>query len=245
MSTQEKKGTCRIGTSGYQYDHWRNVFYPEDLPKKEWFSFYAQRFDTVEINNTFYNLPKAETFDNWKKAAPEGFRYVLKFSRYGSHIKRLKDPEASIGQFMDRARHLGDTLAAVLVQVPPKWKPAPDRLAAFFAAAPSDTRWAFEVRDPRWLTDDIFNILRDNNVALCIHDIIPDHPHVTTADWVYLRFHGDHYAGSYSDEELSGTAATIKEHLAEGRDVMTFFNNDAEGYAAKNAATLKDMVRAG
>lgn len=113
------KGQFRVGTSGYHYDHWRGVFYPEGLPKKNWFAYYAKHFDTVEINNTFYGLPSDETFDIWRTQAPPGFCYVLKFSRYGSHVKRLKEPKATIKTFLQHARRLRDYLGPILVQLPP------------------------------------------------------------------------------------------------------------------------------
>jgi uncharacterized protein YecE (DUF72 family) len=127
-----------IGTSGYQYDDWRGRFYPEHLPKRQWFAHYAQHFDTVEINNTFYHLPGAGTFDEWRDAAPPGFRYALKYSRYGSHLKRLKEPEGHIGRFMAVAQRLGPLLGPILVQLPPHFNADAVRLDAFLRAAPHD-----------------------------------------------------------------------------------------------------------
>jgi uncharacterized protein YecE (DUF72 family) len=232
----------RIGTSGYQYRHWRGVFYPENLARSEWFNHYTSEFDTVEINNTFYNLPAAETFDRWREAAPPGFRYILKFSRYGSHLKKLKEPEDSIGAFLAAAEHLKSYLGPVLVQLPPRWRVNAGRLAAFLDAAPRRLRWAFEFRDKSWLTEEVYALLRERNAALCIHDMIADHPHEITADWVYFRFHGDHYYGSYSPQALAASARRIGAHLGEGRDVYAFFNNDADGNAVLNARDLKRYV---
>lgn len=233
------EGKLFIGTSGFQYDHWQSVFYPSDLPKKDWFSYYAARFNSVEINSTFYNLPKKETMKKWRQEFPDNFYYVLKFSRYGSHIKRLKDPESTIGKFWDVASHLGDSLAAVLVQLPPKWKPVPERLNEFLRQLPKDTRWALEFRDERWLSEEVFDILRKYNVALCVHDMLADHPQVLTSDWIYLRFHGENYAGSYTEEELQIVAENIQGYFALNKDVMCFFNNDAKGWAVDNAANLQ------
>ncbi len=236
------RGALRVGTSGYHYDHWKGVFYPEDLSKGEWFSYYARQFDTVEINNTFYRLPEAATFDAWRRQAPKGFCYALKFSRYGSHIVRLKKPRDTIGRFLKRADRLGDFLGPILVQLPPNWKADPERLAAFLKAAPKDHRWAVEFRDPRWLHEEVFTILQSHNAALCIHDMIDDHPRRMTADWVYLRFHGDHYTGSYTSQALKAQAKWIKQQLGDGKDVFAYFNNDAEGYAVRNAPELKQYV---
>jgi len=233
------QSALRIGTSGYHYSHWRGVFYPEDLPKKEWFSHYARQFDTVEINNTFYRLPEEAIFDAWGGQAPRGFCYALKFSRYGSHIVRLQKPRDTIKRFLRRADRLGDSLGPILVQLPPNWKPNPARLAAFLKAAPKDHRWAVEFRDPRWFCEEVFAILNEQDCALCIHDMIGDHPRLITAGWVYLRFHGAHYSGSYASEKLRAESRWIKEQLAGGRDVFAYFNNDAQGYAVANALELR------
>jgi uncharacterized protein YecE (DUF72 family) len=234
----------RIGTSGYQYDHWSGVFYPSDLPKNEWFPFFARHFDTVEINNTFYHLPQASTFDSWRDRAPPGFCYVLKFSRYGTHLKHLKDPADSIGRFLDRAERLGPFLGPILVQLRPNWRVNVDRLADFLDAAPGRRRWALEFRDPSWLCPAVYNLLREHNAALCVHDLIRDHPRVVTADWVYLRFHGAGDGGDYSHQALAGAARRIRRHLDEGREVFAYFNNDAKGYALANAADLRRYLDA-
>ena len=235
-------GQFRVGTSGYQYDHWKAVFYPADLPKKQWFAHYAKHFDTVEINNTFYRLPSAEAFDAWRRQAPPGFCYVLKFSRYGSHLKRLKDGRATIQRFLRVARRLKNSLGPILVQLPPNWNVNTERLGDFLKAAPRSVRWAFEFRDPTWLCEEVFLLMRRYNAALCIHDMIGDHPRCLTADWTYLRFHGDRYRGSYSCKALEAQAQWIKGQLGEGKDVYAYFNNDAEGYAVRNAVDLKRYV---
>ncbi|NLO05104.1 MAG: DUF72 domain-containing protein [candidate division WS1 bacterium] len=225
------------GTSGYQYDHWSGVFYPEDLPSSEWFEYYAERFSTVEINNTFYGLPDTEVFADWRRRAPEGFTYILKYSRYGSHLKKLKDPEGHVATFIERSRPLHDLMGPILVQLPPNWSADPDRLRAFLDVAPPEFRWALEVRDPAWLQEPIYDILRDHNSALVIHDMIEDHPEVLTADWVYLRYHGGP-RGRYTYQRMAAEAAKVREHLAAGRDVYAFFNNDAHGWALENARQL-------
>jgi uncharacterized protein YecE (DUF72 family) len=237
-----RRGRCRIGTSGYQYDHWRGRFYPRDLPKRDWFGYYAERFDTVEINNTFYQLPTASTFEAWREASPEGFCFSLKFSRYGSHLKHLKDPGDSIGLFCERALRLGDRLGPILVQLPPRWSPDLERLAGFLAAIPGGRRWALELRDPRWLCDPVYRALREHGVALCIHDRIEDHPRELTADWVYLRFHGRDDGGSYSHQHLAARAQWIADRLRRGLDVYAYFNNDVGGHAVANARDLRRYV---
>ena len=234
-----KRGKLRIGTSGYHYDHWKEVFYPRHLPKKGWFAYYVRHFDTVEINNTFYHLPQAQSCDVWREQAPPGFRYALKFSRYGSHLKRLKEPHASIAQFLDRATRLRESLGPILVQLPPHWAPDPARLASFLEAASGVYRWAIEFRDPRWLCEEVYAILRRSAVALCIHDLIADHPRCLTTDWTYLRFHGVGGGGSYTPQALTAQARRIDRYLSDGLDVFAYFNNDAHGYAVRNAADLR------
>ncbi len=234
----------RIGCSGWQYRHWKGVFYPETLRQKEWFAHYAQQFDTVEINNTFYHLPEPEIFDHWREAAPEEFLYVLKFSRYGSHMKRLKDPEGPIDLFLERARRLEDRLGPILVQLPPRWKVNLPRLEGFLKAAPRRAhRWAFEFRDPSWLCEEVFSLLEKYDAALCLHDLIEDHPQRITTDWVYLRFHGGaDYSGNYESAQLEAVVERIRDYLGEGLDVFAFFNNDVAGNAPRNAAELKALL---
>ncbi len=240
-----KHGTFRAGTSGWQYDHWSGVFYPPDLPKDRWLEHYARHFDTVEVNNTFYRLPQAGTFDSWRERAPEGFCYALKFSRYGTHLKHLKDPAGSIGLFLERAERLGSLLGPILVQLRPNWKVNLERLNGFLNEAPRRRRWAVEFRDPSWLCQGAYEVLRAHNAALCIHDLIADHPRVVTADWVYLRFHGGGDGGNYSRQALIAAARQARRHLEEGLDVYAYFNNDVGGYAAANAADLRRYVREG
>ena len=236
-------GRLRIGTSGYHYDHWRGCFYPPRMPKSRWLSCYRERFDTVEINNTFYHLPPARTFDSWRAAVGDDFRFALKFSRYATHLKKLKDPAASIAAFLDRAERLGEKLGPILVQLPPNWKPDPTRLAAFLqAAAPSGHRWAVEMRNRDWLREDIFAILRDAGAALCIHDLIDRHPLAVTAGWLYLRFHGTCPGGKYTRGALADWAGRIRQWLSDGLDVWAYFNNDAGGHAPADAAELRRLV---
>lgn len=230
---------ARIGTSGYQYNHWRGVLYPEDMPKREWFAEYARHFDTVEINNTFYRLPDGATFAQWHEDAPSDFLYSLKYSRYGTHLKRLKDPAGPLQTFTTRARNLGDHLGPILVQLPGNWEVNVERLHAFLEAAPQRYRWAIEFRDPSWLCGPVYDLLRSHKAALVVHDMLPDHPREITTDWVYLRFHGDHYQGSYTSQFLTAEAQRIKEDLQAGRDVYAYFNNDQEGHAVRNAQALK------
>lgn len=242
---RERRARLWVGTSGWHYDHWRGRFYPRALARRDWFSHYAAHFETVEINNTFYGLPGEGTFDAWRAAAPPGFLYALKFSRYATHLKHLKQPAPALRAFLTRARRLRDRLGPILVQLPPRWSPDLPRLAGFLAALPRRQRFAVELRDPRWLTDATFALLRGHGAALCIHDALDDHPREVTADFVYLRFHGPgvRYAGSYSPQRLAAEARRIRAWLRRGLDVHAYFNNDAGAHAVRNALALRRTVR--
>ncbi len=236
-------GTARIGTSGYHNNHWRGVFYPEELPPTQWLSYYRERFDTVEINNTFYHLPSAAAFDSWRKQAPAGFCYAVKFNRFGTHFMRLKEPRSTLGNFLTVAKRLKQTLGPIHIQLPPGWSVNAQRLDEFLAAAPRRLRFAVEFRDERWLCPDVFTVLERHRAALCIHDMLKKHPRVVTADWTYLRYHGTHYSGSYSEQHLASEAEWINRQLAAGLDVFAYFNNDAQGHAVQNATDLKSKIQ--
>ena len=241
-SARQRKGRLRVGTSGYQYSHWRGVFYPSELPTRSWLRYYADHFDSVEINNTFYRLPSEKTFDAWRETVADDFCFALKFSRYGSHLKHLKEPESTIQTFLERAVRLREQLGPLLVQLPPRWKADPARLAAFLDAAPTEHRWVLEFREQSWLCEAVYSVLRAHGAALCIHDLIEKHPREVTGDFVYLRFHGDAYSGSYSPQSLSAQARSIKRYLAAGLDVFAYFNNDVGGHAPRNAVALRRYV---
>lgn len=155
---------------------------------------------------------------------------------------RLKEPRATLKNFLAVTKRLQQTLGPILVQLPPRWSVNAQRLDQFLASAPRRLRFAVEFRDERWLCPDLFKILEHHQAALCIHDMLKNHPRLVTAEWTYLRYHGDHYSGSYSDQQLSREAEWINRQLAAGLDVFAYFNNDSEGYAVKNAARLKTLL---
>ncbi len=161
----------RIGCSGWQYRHWRGSFYPAELPQARWFEFYASRFDTVELNNPFYRLPERETFARWREAAPAGFLYAVKASRYLTHMKKLKDATEPLERMFDRVRALGPRLGPVLYQLPPRWTRDDERLEGFLQLIPSDVPQAVEFRDPSWYAEKTFDALQRHGVALCLHDM--------------------------------------------------------------------------
>ncbi|EGJ48959.1 DUF72 domain-containing protein [Desulfocurvibacter africanus] len=236
------RGLALVGTSGWQYDHWKGLFYPSTLPKAQWFFYYAARFATVEVNNTFYRLPTAETFERWRGQAPSKFVYALKYSRFATHQKRLLEPDKHLEPFLSRARLLGDLLGPVLVQLPPTMRPNLPRLEAFLSKAPSDLRWAVEFRNTDWLSSDTLAILRRHGAALVVHDKIPGHVDEATADFVYYRFHGGSFDGGYDPGTLADGAKRMAAHTAAGRDVYAYFNNDQGGHAVHDARALMRLL---
>jgi len=241
----EVSGRCHIGTSGWVYPHWRSVFYPPGLPQDRWLAYYTGRFHTVEINYTFYRLPTEEAFDRWREEAPPGFLFAVKANRYITHVKRLKDTAEPLRRFLSRARRLGDHLGPILWQLPPRWKPNPERLAAFVALLPSDLTHVFEFRDPRWFVSPVRKVLEEHGLTFCIFDMPGlECPRWLTAPVVYLRFHGSGvvYGGRYGVDGLRPWAAQIQEWLDEGRTVYVYFNNDAFGYAVEDARDLLCLV---
>lgn len=238
-------GTIRVGTSGWNYPHWRGAFYPEGLAQKEWFGFYRERFDTVEVNNTFYQLPAPETVEAWRRQAGDDFRYTVKASRYITHMKKLKDPEEATAQLFDRLRLLGPACDLVLFQLPPKWTRNRSRLEAFVRSLPAGWRYAFEFRDPSWFHEEIYQVLGQANAAFCMYELDTlRSPEKLTSDLVYLRLHGPEgrYQGSYSDNALTEWAQRCRGWADGGRDVRIYFDNDERGFAARNALTLRRLL---
>lgn len=236
--------TVRIGTSGWVYPHWRGIFYPQELRQRDWFAYYAQQFDTVEINNSFYRLPSADAFDAWRAQAPTGFLYAVKASRYITHMKKLKDPEEPLKTFFDRAVRLGETLGPVLYQLPPNWQVNLSRFEYFLAALPKENTHVVEFRDASWLVEDVFRLMERYRVAHCIHDMHPlQVPIRHTAPLAYVRFHGDiHHAGNYPRATLKTWAKRIADWQRAKMDVFVYFNNDIGGYALENATMLRRLL---
>jgi uncharacterized protein YecE (DUF72 family) len=237
----------RVGCSGWLYKHWRGDFYPPDVPASAWFAHYASVFDTVEINNTFYRLPEASTFEGWRRRAPAGFLFAVKASRYLTHLKKLKDPEDPLQRFFDRARCLGPMLGPVLYQLPPGWPLDLDRLDGFLRALPARVRHVIEFRDPSWYAPAVLDRLERAGVSLCLHDMAGSATgRLRVGPCVYMRFHGvTRYGGRYGDEELAPWADwLIAEHRA-GRDVFAYFNNDIGGHAPRDAVRLREMLERG
>ena len=236
--------SIRIGCSGWQYQHWRGSFYPAELPPSRWLEVYAQRFDTVEINNTFYRLPDASTFATWARRVPRRFVFAVKASRYLTHMKKLKEPEDPLRHFFARARHLDRALGPVLYQLPPRFPVNVERLRHFLTVLPPRRRHVFEFRDPSWYTNDVLALIAKHRATLCLHDMPGSASgKVATGPFVYARFHGPQkYGGSYSDEALEGWAQWLAGRFHQGCAIYAYFNNDAGGHAPRNATQLRDKI---
>jgi uncharacterized protein YecE (DUF72 family) len=246
--TSTKSPEIRIGTSGWNYRHWRGVFYPERLPVKRWFEFYKHYFDTVEINNSFYHLPSAEVFSAWARQAPPGFVYAVKASRYITHLKKLKDPAEPLETFLGRARNLGPHLGPVLFQLPPHWHRDLVRLKEFISL-PHDMQHVFEFRHPSWCHEEVKALLVETGMNYCIHDSrYFDCPAWVTGPLVYIRFHGPRdpsHEGRYNRAHLRAWAEKIRQFHQSGHDVYAYFNNDTGGHAVTNARELQHLLQVG
>lgn len=238
--------TVLVGTSGWQYRDWRYRYYPKGVPQTRWFEQIMRDFRTVELNVTFYRLPKAEVFAGWYTRSPADAVITVKASRYLTHVKRLRDPKPSVDMLMDRAGPLRDKLGSVLVQLPPDMQVDADALDATLAAFPRGVRLAVEPRHESWWNDEVRRTLERHNAALCWADRQgPITPLWRTADWGYLRFHeGRHEPWPfYTDAELDEWAQRITEVFPDdSSDVLVYFNNDPGCAAVDNAITFAERV---
>jgi len=235
-----------VGTSGWQYEDWRERFYPREVPKARWLEHYSQRFRVVESNNAFYRLPKPETFRAWAERTPDDFVFTVKVSRFLTHIKRLREPEEPVARFLDHARHLGPKLAPVLLQLPPTLKadlPALDETLGLFGRS---VRVAVEFRHPTWFTDGCKEILERHGAALCLADGTlrpgplrsrPVTPMWRTAAWGYVRFHQGAASPHpcYGRTALTTWAGRVASLWGPADDVYAFFNNDHNACAVRDA----------
>jgi uncharacterized protein YecE (DUF72 family) len=236
----------RVGTSGWQYRHWRDGFYPRDVPQRRWLEYYAERFPTVENNGTFYRLPARGTFEQWRGRTPDGFVMAVKASRYLTHIRRLRDPAEPVRRMLDAFAGLGDRLGPVLIQLPPGMKADPDLLDATLGQFPADARVAVEPRDASWWTDQIQDVLTARGAALCWADRAgePVTPLWRTADWGYLRFHegtADPWP-RYSDQTLRAWAERVAKTWPARAPVYAYFNNDQNGAAIPDAIAFAKLT---
>jgi len=235
-----------VGCSGWVYKHWRGILYPAGLPQARWFHRYAEEFDTVEINASFYRVPKPETFEGWRNKAPDGFRYAVKVNRFITHLKKLVGVEETLNDFVALARKLGPTLGPLLYQLPPSLKLDLERLEAFLKLVPKDLANVFEFRNKSWYVPETYALLDRYGASFCVHDMPGSQCERTAVGPIaYVRFHGGEgkYWGRYSDEGLLGWTDWVLEQARSGRPVWCYFNNDIQGHAVHDAQTLKSMVR--
>jgi uncharacterized protein YecE (DUF72 family) len=240
--------TIHVGTCGWQYRDWRGRFYPEKLPQRDWLQHYSARFQTVEVDNTFYRLPAAEVFATWREHTPPDFCMALKTSRFLTHIRRLRDPQAPVQLFMERAGKLGDKLGPLLIQLPPTFKADPSRLADALDCFPDGVRLAFEPRHDSWFSEQTRQVLSDRNVAWCLTDSegAPTSPVWRTAGWTYLRFHEG--TGTphpcYQPHTLREWAERLAEAWGQHATAFVYFNNDHRGCAVRDARVFAEAARA-
>ena len=241
----------RIGCSGWNYKAWRVAFYPKGLSSERWLDFYASRFDTVEINSTFYRLPERGTFAAWQAQTPKNFLFAVKASRFLTHMKRLREPREPLARLFSRASALGRQLGPVLYQLPGNFTIDLARLEAFLAALPrlssgARIRHVMEFRHPSWYVAETYHALRRHGVALCLHDKEGseiDQP--IDGPFVYVRFHGTsgRYHGSYGRRALTVWAHRLAEQMQDGRQIFAYFNNDPDAAAVDNALTLRSALQ--
>lgn len=241
-----------VGTSGWSYPHWaRGRFYPQGLKQNEWLQFYATHFRTVEVNTSFYSLPRESLVEGWRERAPADFLFTMKMWRRVTHLKKLKDTAEDLDLFFARIMRLKPTqLGAILIQLPPNLHAGGERLDQFLHDLREHSsgypwRMAFEFRHPSWYCGEVNDVLNRHGAALVLHDHSAgpiDQPN--EVDWVYLRRHGgiDNYQGTYSPEQIEEDARKIGSWLKEGREIFVYYDNDADGFALDNARQLLSTI---
>ena len=228
-----------IGTSGFQYAEWKGNFYPEDLPPPKMLPFYAERLSTTEINYTFHRIPSAKTIDNWKQLTPENFRFALKAPQKITHWLKLRDCADTLRHFYDVVSRLGEKLGPVLFQLPPNFKKETFVLGDFVNGLPGGMRAAFEFRHESWFDDEIFEILKTRNVALCIADTERlETPKAAPADYGYLRLRREDYA----DADVKGWSEFVREQKPNWKDAFVYFKHEESGIGPKLAKQMMELL---
>jgi len=226
------------GTSGFSYKEWKGPFYPEKIKNDEMLAYYASKLSTVEINNTFYRMPRASVLEGWAEQVPENFRFVLKASRRITHFKRLNDTGELLGYLFETTAVLDDRLGVVFFQLPPNFKKEIEKLGAFLDELPGNVKAAFEFRHPSWFEDDTFELLRKKNCALCLADTDDDLdvPLVSTADWGYLRLRRPDYKKS----ELEKWIKWARDQ--KWKDAYVFFKHEDAGAGPRMAERFLELA---
>lgn len=233
-----------IGCSGFNYDHWAGKFFPEDIPKKEWLEYYAEKFDSVEINASFYNLPKEKTLINWHNRVPGNFKFTLKGSRFVTHQKKLNDIKEPVKRFYDLAAILKGKLGCILWQIPGNQHKDVSKLKEFCRVLSADFHNVIEFRHNSWYDEEVYDVMEKHQVTFCVisaPDGLSDEV-IKTTDRIYMRFHGKEkwYRYKYSENELKQWAKKLGE--AKPSQIYTYFNNDYHGHAFENAAMFNEMI---
>jgi uncharacterized protein YecE (DUF72 family) len=240
-----------IGTSGWSYKHWKDVYYPEGMKQKDWFSYYVSQFHTTEINSSFYRLPTQTTITSWMETASKDFIFCPKMSRFLTHMKKLRDPEEPLQRFFTLFETMKNQLGPVLIQLPSMVAFHYDVAEHFFKTLYTLYRpyvFVVEIRHPSWLAEDSLTLMAKYEIGLVISQSQDHFPYseMVTAQHIYIRFHGPGalYASSYSDKELAYYAARCKKWIRDGHIVWAFFNNDIYGHAPKDALQFKKLCKA-
>jgi uncharacterized protein YecE (DUF72 family) len=227
-----------IGTSGWHYQHWKGGLYPAGVPATRWLTYYAERFQTVELNNAFYRLPRKEAFEKWSVEVPDDFVVAVKASRYLTHIRRLREPQDPVRLLVDRANGLGQKLGPFLLQLPPTLKADLESLETTLTAFPEEARVAVEMRHASWFTEECRKVLERRGAALCLADGGPTvTPVWRTVNWTYVRFHRGRASpeSCYGDAALRRWAKRLASEWGAGEQIFAYFNNDAHGCAPHDA----------
>lgn len=242
------KPRIHIGTSGWSYKHWKDIFYPPKLKTTEWFDYYARFFDSSEINTSFYHLPKEQTVINWASKAPKGFSFCPKLSRFITHMKKLRDVREPLQRFFEVFASLQKHMGPVLVQLPPRLKFNPGVTTEFFEELKryKQNQFVLEVRHDTWLTDECFELMRKYKIGFVISQSNQFFPYkeIVTAQNIYVRFHGpgDLYASGYTEEMLSYYTRKFRKWIEGGHTIWAYFNNDIHGFAFRDAQRLAEKM---
>jgi uncharacterized protein YecE (DUF72 family) len=240
-----RSAKIHIGTSGWSYTHWKENFYPSKLKSTDWLNYYSSIFSTVEVNTTFYHLPLLTTIKNWSLSVPNKFTFSIKASRYITHLKRLKDCKESLKLLFSRVDRLNPKVGPILFQLPPSFRRNDERLSEFIRLLDDQHEYTFEFRHNSWFTKEIYELLSDHNIALCITDLNGSlTPMEITSRFTYIRLHGPHkaYAGSYGLNKLKRWKRKIDQWFNERTSVYCYFDNDEKGYAIEDAKLLQELI---
>jgi uncharacterized protein YecE (DUF72 family) len=250
FSAVSEKGSIHIGTSGWVYPHWKDVFYPSGLPQRRWLEFYSQQFDCTEINASFYRLPTQATVEKWQATVGRNFRFCPKISRFITHAKKLNDPEQAVPRFFDVFGAIARSTGPVLIQLPAALAFNEQKTANFFGYLQQhykDFRCSLEARHGSWMENAPQTLMKKYHIGWVIAEsgdrfasaeLVP-------SKHIYLRFHGPdgHYATSYSKSSLRSYAKRCLLWKEQGHTIWVFFNNDLHGYAVQNARTFQELLR--